>query len=463
MEGQVVNAVPSSYNVTKVKPPAVAAYKRRFVQPASSTAAATGGTYVRIPIPTGQAGTFLDPHRSFLQFKLAVTGATDVPVGPPVVVGGVRFAGLAGASACIQELRLYCAGQVVSEILNYNNVAEVVNDVTCGSGRSALNTLCTGAATITSWATTGLIDGNVGFSDGFNGTTTNNALSRTFTIPLLDGWVGLMAEKAFPSMLVAPGTLELEIKFATDDVAFQAQAAITSAASYTNIAFVGEQVILHSDVADAVLAAAQSGLLMYSTGYHTYQATTAAATSGSFIIPARALSANSFFWAWRNSNISTLTNFGLRRINPSSDISDANYKTFWLTIGTETVPQRSIQSYTECFAELSKALGVFSSKDAAMGKQFYFGTGTNGGYSHRAVVTTLATIQNTTACYLEGLDLDVFSLSSAEVRSGRNLQADQITYYWAAGGATSAATVDTILMHDVRLQFLPGGSVVPVY
>lgn len=461
MEAPVVNAVPSSYNVTKVKPPAVAAYKRRFVQPASSTAAATGGTYVRIPIPTGQAGTFLDPHRSFLQFKLSLTSA---------FANGFRFAGLAGASACIQELRLYCSGQVVSEILNYNNVAEVVNDVTSGSGRSHLNTLCTGAYTVNTIGdpATALLTATVGYSTSFNGDVAtagpnNIAFTRTFTIPLIDGWVGLMAEKAFPTMLVAPGTLELEIKFATDAVAFESGAALVAAASYTNIAFVGEQVIIHSDVADAVLAAAQSGLLMYSTGYHTYQSTIAAATAGSFIIPARALSANSFFWSFRDTaGISTQANFGLRRINPSVDISDANYKTFWLTIGTENVPQRSIQSYTEAFGELSKALGIFSSKDAALSKCFYFGSDAAGGYAQRTVCT-FASMEAATGCYLEGLDLDVFSLSSAEVRSGRNLQADQITYYWQAGGAVTACSVDTILMHDVRLQFLPGGSLVPVY
>lgn len=452
MEAPVVNAVPSSYNVTKVKPPAVAAYKRRFIQPASSTAAATGGTYVRIPIPTGQAGTFLDPHRSFLQFKLSYTGGAD----------GCRFAGLAGASACIQELRLYCAGQVVSEILNYNNVAEVVNDVTSGNGRSPLNILTSGAYSVARVSAAGVTSSTVGYSETYNGVAAATPLSRTFSIPLIDGWIGLMAEKAFPTMLVAPGTLEIEIKFATDAVAFQSANAPVGVA-YTNIAFVGEQVIIHSDVADAVLAAAQSGLLMYSTGYHTYQTTTGAASNGSFIIPARALSANSFFWTWRTTAVDTLANFGLRRKNPAATITEANYKTFWLTIGTETVPQRSIQSYSECFAELSKALGVLSSKDAALSDCFFFGTDVNGGYAHLAVVAAVADINLATACYLEGLDLDVFSLSSAEVRSGRNLQADQITYYWQAGAATTASLVDTILMHDVRLQFLPGGSLVPVY
>lgn len=459
MEAPVVNAVPSSYNVTKVKPPAVAAYKRRFIQPASSTAAATGGTYVRIPIPTGQAGTFLDPHRSFLQFKLAVTGPAT----------GVRFAGLGGASACIQELRLYCAGQVVSEILNYNNVAEVVNDVTSGNGRGPLNILTTGAYAVGRVAAAGVTSSTVGYSADFNGAADASPISRTFSIPLLDGWIGLMAEKAFPTMLIAPGTLEIEIKFAADNVAFQADAALGAAASYTNIAFVGEQVIIHSDVADAVLAAAQSGLLMYSTGYHTYQATTAASTGGSFIIPARALSANSFYWTWRDTAVAQ-NQFGLRRKNPANvpggagvQVPEANFKSFWLTIGTETVPQRAIQSYSECFAELAKALGVLSSKDAALSDCFYFGTGTNGGYTHLTTVSLIANINLATACYLEGLDLDVFSLSSAEVRSGRNLQADQITYYWQAGAATTASLVDSILMHDVRLQFLPGGSLVPVY
>jgi hypothetical protein len=191
-------AIPREINLGLQKPVATPAYTRRFKSNAS-TPVVSAGSQVTITLDTAQPGSFIDTLSSYLSFKLQLRN-TNVNQGY-----NVSFSA-AGAHALFRAMRIYVQGVPIEEITEYNALVEWLHDLTGipdYSDRSAKSRY---------FSNTMLDDQTIYVPPA----TATQASERVLNIqlPLVSGVLGTMAEKMFPSMLVAPGNCYIQLDVA---------------------------------------------------------------------------------------------------------------------------------------------------------------------------------------------------------------------------------------------------------
>ena len=108
----VGQAVPKAFNLGTEKPTTVPAYGRQVQSIATNAQSFGPNTIANIVIDTSTPGSFLDPMQSLIEFDITFTNNNPN-------IDFLNF-GAAGAASLIQELRIYCQGTPIVEILDYN-------------------------------------------------------------------------------------------------------------------------------------------------------------------------------------------------------------------------------------------------------------------------------------------------------------------------------------------------------
>ena len=195
----VATAIPREINLGLQKPVATPAYTRRFKSNASNPVV-TAGSQVTITLDTAQPGSFIDTLSSYLSFKLDL-------INPSTTSGyNVSFSS-AGAHALFRAMRIYVQGVPIEEITEYNALVEWLHDMAgipdycdrSAKGKYFSNTMMGDQTIYLPPAQTGI------------GGTTFTRRSMNIQLPLVSGVLGTMAEKMFPSMLVAPGNCYIQL------------------------------------------------------------------------------------------------------------------------------------------------------------------------------------------------------------------------------------------------------------
>lgn len=204
-------AIPREINLALTKPVATPAFTRRFKSQANTPIIAAG-TQATIVMDTAQPGSFIDTLSSYLSFTLDITNVSTTSGY------NVSFSA-AGAQSLIRAMRIYIQGVPVEEITEYNALVEWLHDLTgipdysdrSAKSRYLANTMFDTESIYLPPATT------------TGSTVTPSVRSMNIQLPLVSGVLGSMADKMFPSMLVAPGNCYIQLDLSSAAHAFRVQ------------------------------------------------------------------------------------------------------------------------------------------------------------------------------------------------------------------------------------------------
>jgi hypothetical protein len=531
-------AVPLVVNLAKSKPPAISAYVRKVYSLASNALTYTENGVVQIMIDTSTPGSFIDPHSTYLEFDLTVAGTNDTVNGN---LPSQYYWNSAGYSCIIEEMRVLCQNVIVEEIRAYNLLVSYLNDVhgqstveptgesaypresqglpsyNLGTGWGTLaannwvqqyDAIAAAANVATNLHTQTYIYDQVGRVDTTTSCQMANFgvanLTYRCQIPLVSGVIGTLAEKYFPTMLISPGTLMLELRLATTARAFMVGKRISTSNNtitgytITNVRLVQKQIIVQDAIASTLIAKATKGDLgIQTTSFRNLTQTipnSQCSGSSNLIISTRISSCDAIIGIFRDSDILddiTLNSFLRSPIGMNAKGTGASYQ---LRIGNEFVPQTEIQSSNDSFIELLRAHHMFGDLVAQtfpiMGKIGWFQDHQNGvvsdfdtaliyyGYWTEGALEDPDSLTPSQfgSTFAVAIDLDTFTGSNDVIRSGRYLgnntiflilnniaipAYNQYPFYAATGIANpgapaSGARVDIFAMHGARLSI--GGS-----
>ncbi len=203
-------AIPREINLGLQKPVATPAYTRRF-KSQSQTVESTAGTQATITLDTAQPGSFIDTLDSYLSFTLRLTN-TSTTAGY-----NVSFSSC-GAQGLIRAMRIYVQGVPIEEITEYNALVEWLHDL------SGIPDYCDRSAKSRYLANT-MMDDYFVYLPPKSAAAGSSDSTRDINIqlPLVSGVLGTMADKMFPSMLVAPGNCYIQLDLATAQNALRIQ------------------------------------------------------------------------------------------------------------------------------------------------------------------------------------------------------------------------------------------------
>jgi len=467
MEG---TALPRAFNPTVSLPPAVDAYTRRYTQNAVNNRSFNPSETVIIQVPTGRPGAFLVPQLSYLRYTVTVPIST-VALGAASAGDRSKFAGLAGAANMIGEQRVLLNGSVVEEILNHQPAYELFHDAGCGVRQNMEEQLMGAYPVVNDFNFDAIAAGppivltrynnhlvSALYESGWNcsaasaggGAAVTDAWTQTFCVPIMSSLLGTFAEKALPTCLIAPNSLELHIRLSDAARAIAVTQTYGAAGtayvpnwSVSNVQFVGCEVVLPSPVMDSILSVVPEGLTLFSSTLHNYTASTGAATSPQIVLGTNYASVNSLFAIFQIPADLVGNKQSNRRVKPTALVTDVI--TAQLQIGSERVPQVPTSDSSQIMAELQQAFGTLSDRDAAPSAVF--------GYTPFNSITTTMT-----SSFAIGYDLDVFSIASDQVRSGRNLVGQQTTLSLTNIVAANR-TVQSYVWHDCKFVLRAGGAV----
>ncbi len=203
-------AIPREINLGLQKPVATPAYTRRF-KSQSQTTETISGTQATITLDTAQPGSFIDTLDSYLSFTLRLTN-TSTTKGY-----NVSFSSC-GAQGLIRAMRIYVQGVPIEEITEYNALVEWLHDL------SGIPDYCDRSAKSRYLANTMMDDHYVYLPPkSADAGATDSIREIQIQLPLISGVLGTMADKMFPSMLVAPGNCYIQLDMATAQNALRIQ------------------------------------------------------------------------------------------------------------------------------------------------------------------------------------------------------------------------------------------------
>lgn len=201
-DSATATAIPREINLGLQKPVATPAYTRRFKSQAQNPES-TAGTQATVTLDTAQPGSFIDTLESYLSFTLRLTNSNTARGY------NVSFSSC-GAHALIRAMRIYVQGVPIEEITEYNALAEWLHDLT------GIPDYCDRSAKSRYLANTMMGDHFIYLppASSVNNTVVDTERDIAIQLPLISGVLGTMAEKMFPSMLVAPGNCYIQLDLA---------------------------------------------------------------------------------------------------------------------------------------------------------------------------------------------------------------------------------------------------------
>lgn len=455
--------LPSQFNCTTSLPAAAASYQRRYAMAANNSRTYAPGDVIQFTVPTGQPGSFLSVQESALSFQITLpASAAAIPAGRRVA-----FSGIAGASSIISAIRVYCAGALITELTNARLAYEMVHDLTCGTRQNVLDTL-SGAPNVAVYSDA---DGDITLAPAYLNLVTSStpsvlnvatgAWTGTFVVPLLCGLCGITAQRACPTMLIAPGSLTIEITLAANgeaisctDISGNAGTALVNNYSVSNAQLLGTQVFVDSSVADAILAASPSGVSLYANTVRNITASTTGTTTPIINVPQNYASVNHLAFTFHVAgDLANSAVASSRRVKPVTAANLNNPLISTLRIGSESIPASPVSSNAQTMMELLLANAGLWDRDFTPGAQMMAGS-----LAAAATFGFNGTATGRTTSFALFVPLDVYALASNQVRSGRNCVGQPVTLSLTGVDDTRVFTVQCWSFIDQRIVLRPGGS-----
>ena len=386
-----------------VKPSAVASRSvRASVNPSNgSTFSGDQQQIIRIDIPTGVSGQYLDCSQSYLKF--AVTPAMGTATKIIVDKSAYSF---------FSKLEVYHNGVLLESIDQHACLASTLFDLQVPNSAK-------------------LSDLNVLMGCYYE---TTSAVKKNFILPLLSGVIGHLQEKYIP---LGNLTGDLRLELTLNKNAFVGNGsgdtdAAKSSWSYTmdDIEFMMDLVELDASTASQLTSVnmRNGGINIPAVSWRNFNSTIATGSSaGSILVPAKFTSLKGLLVVQRVQDDTV----DKKKYANSTRVGGADFKSMQWRVGTQFVPTKPVACLEEMYAETSKSLHNLSINNI-------YGGMTLSDY--------------TSSGFCAGIELESFSNRSDVINAGINTTSQLIfvepTY---ASPTSSTRRVDTFAMYDMLL------------
>ena len=443
----------------------------------------------RIPIESGRANGFLDPRRCYLEMTITIFIYNDLSDTTKKAALQMSRAGIA---SIIQTFRFLINGRPVEEIEDFNFIAETLYATRESIGDSNIGSITRGR-NAKLFCNENHADKNSFFYNTAVGQPEHEA-SFTFAMPILSGFLGNMAVKAFPLLLFPTGSLEIEIEPTEGRFGLVSSRYTGIQFKLTNIRLHYDELIVSPEISAAVLQSVMQGKANLATrSMKTYITTIPAGVSSHRqILPIRLVNCDTLLFAFRPlhfyNSVATNQGFKLSRSCPENFIHQipigSEVRTngsflnpvadgsFQIYIGSDPLFPEAWNSSSQFAAEVMVAFQDVQSMSVAFGAEFSFGTGQSW--------TNYYADEN--SGFLIGVDLSRYSNTDIP-NSGMNFSGKRVTYEIRNANSTHPLSrvadtdtggyyehriggglrVHTIAIHHIRLNLLPGGAVIPTF
>jgi len=375
--------LPSNVDYTKILPLAVESRARRrtFFPVNGQAFTSNGNNIIRIDI---SAQAFLDPKHSYLRFRYNNLDAAQTV--------GFDFG---GGHGFIKRLRIEQAGNILSDVNNYNRLMAGIilpcqggidsvahRSITEGqrfaNNRAAGTSMAPTPAADMSGATVNTPSG----SDAQIATVAAAGSSYVFSIPLMNGLIGTTQDKMLPLQMLGSSPITIEIELADGlDIGAYNGAVVAGGATYRidDIRYIAQLVEVGPEV-DAQLRMVQevSGgkLVLNGVDYTHFSGNVAANSTGvsTINVPARRKSLKSLFFVGRSETYNAGAGAGNRSQSFNMSFGGNMCMTdYQIKIGSVVYPPTPVDCQFqgaagtsafvrgEAFSELAKCWGSVSS------------------------------------------------------------------------------------------------------
>ena len=367
--------LPSNVDYTKILPLAVESrsHRRAFFPTNGQVFQSDGNNIIRIDV---SASAFLDPKHSYLRFKFKNDTNTTM---------GFDFG---GGSGVIKRLRIEQAGNVLSDVNNYNKLLSaiilpsqgsiesvghrsVTEGVRFANGHAAGSNMVAAPANETNGATA--ISPSTSSAQPLTAAA-GAADSYTFCIPLVNGLLGSTQDKMVPLQMLgsSPITIEIELAPLLDVGTFAAVPAGNNRYEISDVRYLAQLVEVGPEVDQQIrMVQDVSGgrLVLNGVDYTHFSGTISAGAQGAQVInvPARRKSMKSLFFVGASQTYAGGAAHHL--VSNLSFGGNFNAKSFQMKIGSVLHPATPIEANldnasvnrAEVFSELAKCWGTLSS------------------------------------------------------------------------------------------------------
>lgn len=367
--------LPSNVDYTKILPLAVESrsHRRAFFPTNGQVFQSDGNNIIRIDV---SASAFLDPKHSYLRFKFKNDTNTTM---------GFDFG---GGSGVIKRLRIEQAGNVLSDVNNYNKLLSaiilpsqgsiesvghrsVTEGVRFANGHAAGSNMVAAPANETNGATA--ISPSTSSAQPLTAAA-GAADSYTFCIPLVNGLLGSTQDKMVPLQMLgsSPITIEIELAPLLDVGTFAAVPAGNNRYEISDVRYLAQLVEVGPEVDQQIrMVQDVSGgrLVLNGVDYTHFSGTISAGAQGAQVInvPARRKSMKSLFFVGASQTYAGAAAHHL--VSNLSFGGNFNAKSFQMKIGSVLHPATPIEANldnpsvnrAEVFSELAKCWGTLSS------------------------------------------------------------------------------------------------------
>ena len=369
--------LPSNVDYTKILPLAVESrsHRRAFFPTNGQTFESDGNNIIRIDV---SASAFLDPKHSYLRFKFKNDTNTTM---------GFDFG---GGSGVIKRLRIEQAGNVLSDVNNYNKLLSSIILPSQGGmdavGHRSISEgvrYCNGQAAGSNMVPTPAneVNGATGISPATSGAQpltqaapAGASDSYTFCIPLVNGLIVSTQDKMVPLQMLGSSHITNEIDLAPllDVGVFGAAPAGNNRYVISDVRYLAQLVEVGPEVDQQIrMVQDVSGgrLVLNGVDYTHFAGTISAGATGAQVInvPARRKSMKSLFFVGASQAYAAGAAHEL--VSNLSFGGNFNAKSFQMKIGCVLHPANPIEAYldnpaanrSEVFSELAKCWGTLSS------------------------------------------------------------------------------------------------------
>ena len=367
--------LPSNVDYTKILPLAVESrsHRRAFFPTNGQVFQSDGNNIIRIDV---SASAFLDPKHSYLRFKFKNDTNTTM---------GFDFG---GGSGVIKRLRIEQAGNVLSDVNNYNKLLSAIILPSQGSLESVGHRSVTEGIRYANGQAAGsnMVAAPAAETNGATAISPANssaqpltaaagaADSYTFCIPLVNGLLGSTQDKMVPLQMLgsSPITIEIELAPLLDVGTFAAAPAGNNRYEISDVRYLAQLVEVGPEVDQQIrMVQDVSGgrLVLNGVDYTHFSGTISAGAQGAQVInvPARRKSMKSLFFVGASQTYAGGAAHHL--VTNLSYGGNFNAKSFQMKIGSVLHPATPIEANldnpsvnrAEVFSELAKCWGVLSS------------------------------------------------------------------------------------------------------
>jgi hypothetical protein len=398
------------------KPSAIASRAMRSSVHPSNGASFKGSdsATIRLEIPTGVQGQFLNPQQSYLKFAVTVTGNTNTYVDKSIY-------------QIFSRLVISHNGVVLEQIDEYGTLCNALLDFQVSNSQLS-NDLNIMLGTDTA------IGGVEGFRMIKSGGTDN---VHWFNMPLVSS-LFTMQDKYIP---IGDIQNELRIELTLAPNGFRTITDITTAYDYTvsAVELMCDIVELDPAVASAVRKETLSrdgAFKIPLVQWRAYSSTIQAQNdTASITIPAKMNSLKNLLVLQREAS-KVASRFDSK--NDRRGGASTEFENYWFQIGSQMVPAKPVSHVYEAYTELQRSMHDLSigSGDSVLNRTSYSGSK-----------------------FMQGLELESLSHRSDVLNSGLNTMS--LNIYWnpkfKAGGYSTATRVDFFAHYDALLMIDPTG------